>query len=218
MKRALRQDPAHALKRALLDYIGERRDHKLLRRFVYDYRKALAANQECWAMVGYAYLACDQYADVINWMQDWRRRPDTPSWALDNLAVALRSLRRHDDARVLSLRSLELAPGNLDAKTWLAVDAARRDNLTDLQHLLDSIPPQNVREFYQNLLAAMQAYLHAARTGDSRKALAGYARLAQKRRSSVTLRDLMRTLGRQLVTKYTPPLSRPWRWIQLVVG
>ncbi|MEW5756602.1 MAG: tetratricopeptide repeat protein [Pseudomonadota bacterium] len=215
IKRALRQDPAHSLKRALLDYIGEKRDLKLLRRFIRRYRTELIEDAESWAMVSYAFLSCDQYLEVARWMHDWRERPATPAWALDNLAVALRSLRRHDAARAVTLRSLELAPNNLDAKTWLAVDAARADDADELARLLGSIPRQGVREYYQNILTVLQSYLDAARAGDSRKALPGFASLSQKRRSPGVLRDLMRALSWQLVRKYTPPLWRPLRWLQL---
>lgn len=217
IKRALRRDPAHALKRALLEYIGEKRDLKLLRRLVRHYRGDLVADMECWGMVGFAYLSCQRFNDVIQWMRDWRQRADAPAWALDNLAVALRSLQRHDAAHEVSQRSLQLAPQNLDAKTWLAVDAARQDNLQALAQLLGSIPPQEVREYFQNLLTVLQAYLDAAQAGDSRKALPGFGRVAHKRGKRSVLRNLMRDLSRQLLVRYTPPLARPWRWLQFVM-
>jgi len=126
IKRALTNDPHHTLMRGLLSYTGARTDVRLLNQLLNHYRQILTEDAQCWALVSYGLLAAGHHARVIDWMKDWRVKTDTPTWALDNLAVALRTLGRHREARDVSLRSLEQEPGNQDAQIWLAVDAARR--------------------------------------------------------------------------------------------
>ena len=217
IKRRLTKDPEHALMRGLLDYAGAKKDARLLDRLIRDYSDLLATVPECWAMVSYGLLTTDQYKRVVAWMRDWRTRPEAPAWALDNLAVALRSVGQHETAREVTLRSLELVPSNQDAKTWLAVDAARDDRVDELAALLAEIAPEQARTYYRHLLSALGAYHRGVRARDSARTLLGFADLGAEKKQNVVLRQLMRTLGNRMVLHHTPTLLRPIRWLQFAL-
>jgi len=181
------------------------------------YRKILTEDAQCWALVSYGLLAAGHHARVIDWMKDWRARTDTPTWALDNLAVSLRTLSRHREARDVSLRSLEQEPGNQDAQIWLAVDAARDDRSQELAQLLAKIDQTQVRPFFRNLLTALQAYHQGVCDSDCRKTLLGFGELKAAKRQSIVLRQLMRILGGRMVLRNTPLVLRPLRWLQFAL-
>lgn len=217
IRRQLENDPGHSLKRAFLTRLGEGKDRYMLTRFVTHYKHLLRADPESWALAGYAYVNQDQHADAIKWMADWRARIDAPDWALDNLALALRKRKQHDAAREVTQRSLALNPGNLEARTWLALDAARAGKLDELSAVLSSVNTSTMRTYYRVLIDAMQSYLDAASANDSRRALAMFSRLAATHPEAV-LRDLLRTLKVRLVRDHTPPHLKPWRALQFLLG
>lgn len=217
IKRGLAKDAHHTLMRGLLDYVGANAKTQLLDRLLSDYRDVLAANPDCWAMVSYGLVSTNQHVRTVSWMKDWQDRPETPAWALDNLAVSLRTLGQHKMARAVTLRSLELSPGNLDAKTWMAVDAARGDRVEELAALLAEIDAAQLRAYYRNLLALLRVYHRGASAQDSAKALLGFGELSAELRQSAVLRDLTRVLGRLMVSRYTPPWKRPIRWLQFAL-
>ena len=215
---ALHSDPSNVLKRELLSYIGEKKEIDLLQRFVNEFRTALAADEECWGMVSYAYLANERIPDVVEWMSDWRQRENAPPWALDNLAVALRTLNEPKTAREVSLESLRITPNNPDAKTWLAVDAARDNDVETLAALIADVDADQLRPYYKNLLHAAKAYLGAAKTGSSRHAVNELAQLRQPSKTSKALGIVVANLKKSLLINHTPVLARPLRWLQFAVA
>ncbi len=218
IQRGLDHDPQHVLMYGLLDYAGAKADASLLDWLLRHHRSLLTADTHGWALVSYALLATEQSLRTVTWMKDWRTRTDAPVWALDNLAIALRTVGDHETAREVSLRALELSPNNLDARTWLAVDAAREDRPEELNALLTEIDPARVRPYFQNLLTLLSAYQQAIATGDSKTALTGFRTLKAARRESVVLRKLSRALGRRLIRRYTSSALRPLRWLQFVLS
>jgi hypothetical protein len=169
-------------------------------------------------MVGYAYLEQSRAAEVARWMSDWRERADAPAWALDNLSLALRRLGRDEQARPVTARSLEVDPGNLDAQTWQAVDAAIDGRHDEVKAALARIDGASLRPYYQRLLTMLGAYIDAVDAGDSRKALARFASLRNEGDDNRALRRALRALGARLVRQQTPAWARPWRRLQFAFG
>ncbi len=217
IKRALANDPHNTLMRGLLDYAGARTDVRLLNQLLKHHRPILLEDAQCWALVSYGLLGAGHHARVVDWMKDWRAKPDIPAYALDNLAVALRTLGRHSEARDASLRSLEQEPENPDALIWLAVDAARDDRPQELAQLLEKIGKAQVRPFFRNLLSAVQAYHRGVRENDCSKTLIGFGELKTAKKQSIVLRQLMQVLGGRMVLRHTPLILRPLRWLQFVL-
>ena len=218
IRRGLAHDPQHVLLYGLLDYAGAKADSSLIDWLLRHHRSLLTTDTHGWALVSYALLATEQSLRTVTWMKDWRTRTDAPVWALDNLAIALRTVGDHETAREVSLRALELSPNNLDARTWLAVDAACEDRPEELSALLKEIDPAHVRTYFQNLLTLLSAYQQAIGTGDSKTALTGIRALKAARRESIVLRKLSRTLGRKLISRHTSPALRPLRWLQFALS
>lgn len=217
IREARKRDPQYLLQRGLINYLGDTKNVDLLARYLREFGQDVSQDLESWCLVGYAYLAQDKIAKVTEWMRDWRIRPEIPAWALDNLAVALRTLNRQDQAREVSLRSLEIAPANHDAKTWLAFDAVRAHRLEEAQELLAQVAPEQLRGYYRSIRTAIEGYLEAARVGDSRKALPSFTSLAMERKSNKGLHHVLRTLQELLLRRHTKSLWRPIRWLQFVM-
>jgi len=213
MKRLFRSDPHHTLKRGLLSWLADTRDHRVLDRFVKDYRQILQADLDCWCEAGYAYLSQDRYADVVRWMEGWQSRQSVPSWALDNLAVALRSLALHEKARAVSLRSLELSPRNNDAKVWLALDAARLSQHQELSRLLAEIEVNKLRLYYQKLVEIMRHYLDAQQSGEFSKALANLRRIRAENVGGLPAQALIKELSSKLIGRCQWWI-RPVHWLR----
>jgi tetratricopeptide (TPR) repeat protein len=159
VKKLLQSDPHNTIKRGFLSCLIENRDYKVLDRFVADFGDALRRDLDCWCETGYAYLTQSHHTKAAAWMSRWQQRADTPAWALDNIALALRTIGSHDEARQASLRSLQLEPWNADAKTWLAVDAARLSRQEELSRLLAEIDGAKLSGYFQALRRIAQHWL-----------------------------------------------------------
>lgn len=218
VRKAMKADPAHALKAGFLEWLGDKGERRLLDRFVGDFREVLQKDMDCWGMVGYAYLVQDRYRDTERWHADWRARPEAPAWALDNLAFALRQRGRDAAARDVSLQSLARDPGNADALTWTAVDAALAARHDELAPLLERIDGSLLRPYYRNLLTLLQSYLAAVQADDSRRAVRSLCALRPAAAKDPVTRRLRRALARRLLARHTAPLARPWRWLQFQFG
>lgn len=217
VRRGLAADPAHSLKIALADRAGDASDAHLLNKLLKLHRASLHGDDEGWGVVSYAYLEQNRPAETVRWMADWETRAHAPPWALDNLALALRRLGRHRQARAVTERSLHIEPRNLDGRSWLTVDAAMAGRLDELRLLLASIDKSALRPFYRNLLTAAASYYDAASAGDSGKSLSCFSGLWTLARRDPVLRRLLLTLTRRLLAEHTPRWLRPWRWLQFTL-
>ncbi len=209
-------DPSHVLAQAFLQWLAEKKDGRMLSRFVLQHAQMLRADLESWAQTGYALLTLDRNADAAAWMSDWRNRPAAPDWALDNLAVALRALNRDTEARVVSQQSLQVNPRNMDAQVWMAFDAAWAGKLDELRALLPATYGSGLRPYYQQLVEAMHAYLRAAESDNSTLAVEPFLRLRQQR--AVVLTRLLNRLAQELIDHHTPRSKRLWRRMQFWFG
>jgi len=216
--RALATDPSRSLLSEVLNQLASQPDAFIAFWVQRRFGDAIREDAECWGVLGYMHLSHGRFRRVVRCMADWRERAHPPAWALDNLAVALRVLGRDQQAREVSEASLRLEPRNNEALAWLAVDAAVGDRLDELRALLLRIDESTPREFFQLLIRALRAYLHAASASDSRLALVEYGRLRNSTAPRSVHGRLLRRLRNQLVWRHTPPLSRPWRWLQFRAG
>lgn len=112
---------------AYLDGLGQAKDAKRLRALVETHREALRGPTSLWGQVGWAYACVQQFDQAAEWMSDWPQRDDAASWMMLNLAIALRSLRRVDEARRVSEFTLQNAEPDqtiMFHAVWLAFDEA----------------------------------------------------------------------------------------------
>ncbi|MEZ5963587.1 MAG: tetratricopeptide repeat protein [Planctomycetota bacterium] len=87
----------------------------------------LRAADVTWAKAGYCLNAAGCVKATVRWMADWRQREGRQPWMLVNLAHALRSLGRHDEAHAVACdaveRPSEWRRAHAFHRHWLALDA-----------------------------------------------------------------------------------------------
>lgn len=128
------------------------------------YSQALRANLRGWAQASYALVTCGQYARAVEWLHDWRR-DDAPSWALDNLSLAMRELDMLDAAHEVALASHAKMPTGPQALIFLAADAALADDLDALRRYLALLRPTQLRPLHRASLDLVLGYGHAIDSG-----------------------------------------------------
>jgi len=77
-----------------------------------------------WGSVGRAYICVDRYADVVDWLSDWKTREDAPQRILFLLAMSLRALGRREAANEVTIAALEAPEDSTRPQhlLWLAAD------------------------------------------------------------------------------------------------
>ncbi len=114
-----------------------------LRRLLKQNREWLRKDTDGWGKVGYV-LACIGKPDaVIDWLKDWKTRPNAESWMLNNLVLMLQRKHRYAESRevvrhAVSLRHSEHLFANF--RIWAAFEEALDDNLTLAAQHISSLP------------------------------------------------------------------------------
>jgi tetratricopeptide (TPR) repeat protein len=119
---------------ARLEVLARSKDVKRLFAFIEKYRQDLRASTENWGKTGWAFTHNEAFGRAAEWMSDWEDHDDAQSWMLINLAIALRSLERDDEARQVSIYALENSEEDftiLFHSVWLALDDALAGRTTD---------------------------------------------------------------------------------------
>jgi tetratricopeptide (TPR) repeat protein len=102
-----------------------------------------------WGKVGYVLAVMGRPRPVVEWLADWRERPDAESWMLNNLIVMLHRLKRHDEAFEVIRHAVALRHGD-DLfevfSVWAAFEEAVRGNLAKAQQHLAALPTESVNE------------------------------------------------------------------------
>lgn len=210
----LSKDVGHVLKRALLYWLGDHNERRLLDRFVRDYRDTLRSDMACWATVAYAYVNQSRFAVVTEWLADWRQRREAPLWALNNLNLSLRHLKRFEQARAVTQQVLARDAGNVTALLWHAVDAAHAREHAQLQGLMAKLQGIELLPYYSQLRQMLGAYEVAVRKGDSAMAVDHFKTLRVQVGRDRVLGGLLSLFQRRLLRWHTPLWVQPWRWIQ----
>jgi hypothetical protein len=88
------------------------------------HRQILREHTPCWGIVGYALTSIERHRAAAEWLRDWPDRRDAQPWMLINLVIALRALRRDDQANAVSRHALQLEADYTTAShaIWLALD------------------------------------------------------------------------------------------------
>lgn len=129
---------------AHVEYLAERPDASSWR-FRDDARtrlqlrsQRLGQDVELWGMVCYALSTIGEHRQVIQWMSDWKERPDMKPWMFRNLVDSHLELGQLQDARAalqsymaLPLRDHSWPP----ARLWVAVEAAARGDWESARQL-----------------------------------------------------------------------------------
>ncbi len=217
-KKALRNDPNHAAKTAMLTLLADRQNcNRQLSLALDAARPAIATDGALWGTLTYALMRHGRYETMFAWLSDWQR-DDVPVWGIDNVATALRIRGRHKSAHAVSLRSHEREPDGVDAMVWLAFDAAVAADHDALAHWLQSIGDATLRPYFSAVWHLLKGYARAVEGDDSQLAVwyfqAGKA--LAKRERHPPFKHLLRVLSKRLANgAMTPSWRRPARYLQL---
>jgi tetratricopeptide (TPR) repeat protein len=216
--KALRNDPDNMAKSAMLRLLANRENcNHLLHKALQASHAAMASDGHLWGMVGYALVNHRRYEAMFAWMNDWQRE-DTPAWGLNNLALAMRTRRRDEEAAAVSRLALQREARNMDAMLWLAIDAAYGERMDELESWLEQIQADELQSFYKAFWHLLQGYVHALKDGDSDRARTYFyaARAAAKGENHPTFRRLLTTLSKRLAfSALTPKWQQLNRYLQL---
>ncbi len=123
---------------------------------------AIRANTRCWGMLGFALTCVVRHAEAARWLADWRDRGDAQPWMLINLVLALRAIRRVDEANRVSRRALELpADGTVPHhRIWLALDNLIDGDGQEAHRWLDGLDSKNYDATNRYLLELARLLIH----------------------------------------------------------
>jgi tetratricopeptide (TPR) repeat protein len=136
-----------------LRHMGNVRSRWILPFFLRKYGTRLHADIEIWGLGGFALFSASLNKKCAHWLRDWREREGVRPWMLLNLALALRDLKRHDEAHAVSEFALTLnINDSLDQhRLLLAIDAGLAGNRPRLTQLLEEIGTPEVSAYYRFL-------------------------------------------------------------------
>ncbi len=113
--------------------------HRLFR----NHRDWLKSDVQGWGKVGYLLTCIGRPQPVIDWLSDWRQRPNAESWMLYNLTIMLQRRRRHEEARELIRHAVSLRhTENLyeSFRVWAAFEEALQGNAAEAEAHLATLP------------------------------------------------------------------------------
>lgn len=126
--------------------------HGVLARFGEEIRET----HRGWAKAAGALVGAGDHEAAAAWASDWHtRKPDEP-WMLHPVAMALRHLRRTDEARRATVYALDLPaedPTTTDFRVWLAFEEALEGRTDRAQQLLAQIDEDDLDDVPRILLA-----------------------------------------------------------------
>lgn len=128
-----------------------------------------------WGMVGHLFSLLLEDRRTVAWLRDWRERTEVSSWMLVNLALALTSLERWDEAQEVHRHALEHAEEDYTRpyhEAWLALGAALAGNLSAVRDFFARCPQGDLDANHQWIAALARAVLLAHAGRDKTSALA----------------------------------------------
>jgi tetratricopeptide (TPR) repeat protein len=118
-------------------------------RLMEKHRTWLRSNMEGWGKVGYVLTSIGRPGPVIEWLGDWKERPQAESWMLYNLVLMLQRTARYAEARDVICHAVGLRHG-VDLyevfRLWAAFEEALIGNIALAQQHLATLQTQSVRE------------------------------------------------------------------------
>ncbi|MBK7875618.1 MAG: hypothetical protein IPJ77_07690 [Planctomycetes bacterium] len=135
------------------------------------HRTALVQNAWLWGDVGRLLLDDRGARRVVRWLEEWKR-DDTQPAVLQNLAVALRCLKRRAEAHAVSVRALELPhdPTTHLHELFLAVDAFLDGDLARCRELHTRAARGKRGAWHEHLFRVLRVVLEVDTAPDPRAA------------------------------------------------
>jgi cellulose synthase operon protein C len=152
--------------------------------FIHDYEDALRAEAESWGTVGATLYRLGDAQAAVEWLSDWRKREGVTPGTLWHLALALRDLKREEEAKEVCLSAIKLPEDQCTNShlALLSLDEALGGHLEDAHKHAARITPHTLNEWDQVMLelATSLREVHTARTEGRSIAQAVIDRLLQR--------------------------------------
>ena len=100
----------HNAASAYLEKLGQGKRGAEVRSFLSIHRDDLRQDNSSWGTVGYVLLELHYEKEAANWLSDWPTRSELQPWMLWNGVLALRSLKRDDEAYQWGQHAVDLPP------------------------------------------------------------------------------------------------------------
>ena len=113
------------------------------------HRDWLKTDVKGWGKVGYVLTCIGRPQPVIDWLSDWRQRPNAESWMLYNLILMLQRKARHEEARELIRHAVSLRHGEdlyQSFRVWAAFEEALQGNAAGAEAHLATLPAGELDE------------------------------------------------------------------------
>ena len=139
---------------------GERRR---LSRLIRLRRTALRSNDDLWGTVGYALHSMKRWPDTVNWLSDWRDRPDAEPYMLNNLFFSLQNLGREAESREVGRRGMEFPRHNemtMRFHIYAALDDLLECRTESAQKHLAVVHEDDLGGYSKRVLRVAQEMLH----------------------------------------------------------
>ncbi len=205
--------------------LGQAQQSWKLRRCLRRFEKSLRASTSCWGIAGYALTSIRHFAAAADWCRDWAERTDVQPWMLLNVVIAMRSLGRHEEARRVGRRAVELRPDHTSRYhvLWLAADEAVAGATAAAEERLKPLAPKSLDTTHRYLHGLITAVLDVQRSAAAERtaAFARSRRQLQETMAACTplpAEDRMAVLAvyrlcvRRLATDRGGALPRLWSW------
>ncbi len=98
----------HSAATSYLEKLAQAQRGSEARQFIAKFAADLRREANTWGMVGFVLLELHQEKQVADWLSDWTTRDDLRPWMLWNGVLALRSLKRDDEAYAWGKHALDL--------------------------------------------------------------------------------------------------------------
>jgi tetratricopeptide (TPR) repeat protein len=167
-----RGDLGHEALWAYVDALGEPEHKARLAACVQRFGEALRAKTRGWGKAGCALTGAEEFKLASAWMHDWRDRAEAEPWMLINLAIALRSIERDDEAHAIHERALSLADEDYTSvfhRVWLAVDAGLTGDPASAAMHLNEVDEDKLDDYHHLLYALAEAMLWVQKPADGRR-------------------------------------------------
>ena len=176
------------------------------------------SDDQLWGKMGFALVCRGRLRLVARWMGDWRQRSGAESWMLQNLVIALFSLRRDQEGLEVLRRVVSAFSTNIDIgyrlRLWCALGAGLEGDLATADRLLHETPTaavpsaeRTLRELAVTLLDVLRAPVRTKLSAGQRAAIDASARA-----------DLRGASGRiGALARYRIARHSGDRWQQLLV-
>jgi tetratricopeptide (TPR) repeat protein len=207
-------DPHDHFKIAMIRCAAQQKRGPLAEAIVRRHSAALRANLRGWGQVSYALVACGHYDAAVEWLHDWRRN-DAPSWALDNLSLAMRELGMHEVAHEVTLASHAKMPTGPNALVFLAIDAALAGDVPAMRGFLAQWQPTDLRPVYRVSRDLVLAYQRAIDEGRTRPLIKAFAQARAQAKTDKLQVAQMKGLRDRWASRVSGP-RRLWRLMILV--